>query len=88
MVEVDRARQGGQLFAPGGQLQPERALQAGGAGRGGLQRPGGLFLGLGGLVCRLAAVISGGRLLAPTGPDLGSGVGVAGNTSRPWEGDP
>lgn len=37
---------------------------------------------------RLAAVISGGRLLAPTGPDLGSGVGVAGNTSRPWAGDP
>jgi len=37
---------------------------------------------------RLAAVISGGRLLAPTGPDLGSGVGVATNTSRPWAGDP
>ena len=37
---------------------------------------------------RLAAVISGGRLLAPTGPDLGSGAGVAGNTSRPWAGDP
>ena len=37
---------------------------------------------------RLAAVISGGRLLAPTGPDLGAGVGVAGNTSRPWAGDP
>jgi hypothetical protein len=37
---------------------------------------------------RLAAVISGGRLLAPTGPDLGSGVGVASNTSRPWAGDP
>jgi hypothetical protein len=37
---------------------------------------------------RLAAVISDGRLLAPSGPDLGSGVGVAGNTSRPWAGDP
>jgi hypothetical protein len=37
---------------------------------------------------RLAAVISGGRLLAPTGPDLGVGVGVAGNTNRPWAGDP
>jgi hypothetical protein len=37
---------------------------------------------------RLAAVISGGRLLAPAGPDLGSGVGVAGNTSWPWAGDP
>jgi hypothetical protein len=37
---------------------------------------------------RLAAVICGGRLLAPTGPDLGSGVGVAGNTSRLWAGDP
>lgn len=37
---------------------------------------------------RLAAVICGGRLLAPTGPDLAFGVGVAGNTSRPWAGDP
>lgn len=37
---------------------------------------------------RLAAVISGGRLLAPTGPDLGFGVGAAGNTSRPWASDP
>lgn len=37
---------------------------------------------------RLAAVLCGGRLLAPTGPDLGSGVGAAGNTSRPWAGDP
>ena len=37
---------------------------------------------------RSAAVLSGGRLLAPTGPDLGSGVGVVGNTSRPWAGDP
>jgi hypothetical protein len=37
---------------------------------------------------RLTAVICGGRLLAPTGPDLGSGVGVAGNTSWPWAGDP
>lgn len=37
---------------------------------------------------RLAAVVCGGRLLAPTGPDLGPGVGVAGNTSRPWAGDP
>ena len=37
---------------------------------------------------RLAAVVCGGRLLAPTGPDLGSGVGVAGNTSRLWAGDP
>jgi hypothetical protein len=37
---------------------------------------------------RLAAVISGGRLLAPTGPDVVPGVGVAGNTSWPWAGDP
>jgi hypothetical protein len=37
---------------------------------------------------RLAAVVSGSRLLGPTGPDLGAGVGVAGNTSRPWAGDP
>jgi hypothetical protein len=37
---------------------------------------------------RLAAVLCGSRLLAPTGPDLGPGVGVAGNTSRPWAGDP
>ena len=37
---------------------------------------------------RLAAVVSVGRLLAPTGPDLGLGAGVAGNTSRPWAGDP
>ena len=37
---------------------------------------------------RLATVLCGGRLLAPTGPDLWSGVGVAGNTSGPWAGDP
>ena len=37
---------------------------------------------------RLAAVLCGGRLLAPMGPDLGAGVGVAGNTSRPWASDP
>ena len=37
---------------------------------------------------RLAAVICGGRLLTPTGPDLAAGVGVAGNTSWPWAGDP
>jgi hypothetical protein len=37
---------------------------------------------------RLAAVLGGGRLLAPTGPDLGAGWGVAGNTSWPWAGDP
>jgi hypothetical protein len=37
---------------------------------------------------RLTAVISGGRLLAPTGPDLVPGVGVVGNTSRPWAGVP
>ena len=37
---------------------------------------------------RLATVLCGGRLLAPTGPDLWSGVGVAGNTSWPWAGDP
>jgi len=37
---------------------------------------------------RLAAVICGGRLLTPTGPDLGAGVVVVGNTSRPWAGDP
>jgi hypothetical protein len=37
---------------------------------------------------RLAAVVCGGRLLAPTGPDLVSGVAVTGNTSWPWAGDP
>jgi len=37
---------------------------------------------------RLATVLCGGRLLAPTGPDLAPGVGVAGNTSWPWAGDP
>jgi hypothetical protein len=37
---------------------------------------------------RLAAVICGGRLVTPTGPDLGAGVGVAGNTSWLWAGGP
>lgn len=37
---------------------------------------------------RLAAVACGGRLLAPIGPDLGSGPVVTGNTSWPWAGDP
>lgn len=37
---------------------------------------------------RVAAVISGGRLLGPTGPDLVSGAAVTGNTSWPWAGDP
>ena len=44
---------------------------------------------LGGGSCspwRLAAVVCGGRLLAPTGPDLASGVGAVGNTSWPWAG--
>jgi hypothetical protein len=37
---------------------------------------------------RLAAVVCGGRLLGPTGPDPDLGVGAAGNTSWPWAGDP
>ncbi len=37
---------------------------------------------------RLAAVVCGGRLLTPTGPDLGVWSGVAGNTSWLWAGDP
>lgn len=37
---------------------------------------------------RLAAVVCGGRLLAPTGPDLAPGVGAVGNTSWLWAGDP
>jgi hypothetical protein len=36
---------------------------------------------------RLAAVVCGGRLLAPTGPDLASGVGAVGNTSWLWAGE-
>ena len=36
---------------------------------------------------RLAAVLTGGRLLAPGGPDLAAGVGTAGNTSWLWAGD-
>jgi len=36
---------------------------------------------------RLAAVVCGGRLLTPAGPDLGSEVGVAGNTSWLWAGE-
>jgi hypothetical protein len=55
---------------------------------GGLARAAGRRLGGSCEPWRLAAVISSGRLLAPTGPDLGPWVGVAGNTSRPWAGDP
>jgi hypothetical protein len=36
---------------------------------------------------RLAAVVCGGRLLAPTGSDLVPGVGVVGNTSWLWAGE-
>ena len=36
---------------------------------------------------RLAAVVTGGRLLAPGGPDLAAGAGDAGNTSWLWAGD-
>jgi hypothetical protein len=37
---------------------------------------------------RLAAAVSGGRLLAPQGPDLGSGWGTGANTSWLWAGGP
>ena len=37
---------------------------------------------------RLAAVVCGGRLLAPYGPDLAPGVGAGGNTSWLWAGGP
>lgn len=37
---------------------------------------------------RLAAVLSGGRLLAPTGPDLGVGVALARNTNSLWAAGP
>ena len=37
---------------------------------------------------RLAAAVSGGRLLAPRGPDLGSGWGTGANTSWLWAGGP
>ena len=37
---------------------------------------------------RLAAVVCGGRLLAPDGPDLAPGVGAGGNTSWLWAGGP
>jgi len=46
---------------------------------------------LGGVSCspwRLAAVVCGGRLLAPGGPDLGSGALDVANTSRLWAGGP
>jgi hypothetical protein len=37
---------------------------------------------------RLAAVLTGGRLLAPGGPDLGSDWGGGANTNSPWAGGP
>ena len=37
---------------------------------------------------RLAAVLTGGRLLAPTGPDLGSGPAIGRNTNSLWSGGP
>lgn len=37
---------------------------------------------------RLAAVATGGRLLAPDGPDLGSGWAGGANTNSPWAGVP
>jgi hypothetical protein len=53
---------------------------------GGLARAVGRRLGGSCSPWRLAAVVCGGRLLAPQGPDLVSGVGVAGNTSWLWAG--
>jgi hypothetical protein len=37
---------------------------------------------------RLAAVLTGGRLLAPAGPDLGSGGAIGRNTNSLWSGGP
>lgn len=37
---------------------------------------------------RLVAVVCGGRLLAPNGPDLGSGPGTGTNTNWLWAGEP
>jgi hypothetical protein len=37
---------------------------------------------------RLAAVLTGGRLLSPSGPDLGSGWAVGRNTNSLWAGGP
>jgi hypothetical protein len=37
---------------------------------------------------RLAAVLSGGRLLAPTGPDLGVGAALGRNTNSLWAAGP
>ena len=37
---------------------------------------------------RLAAVVSGGRLLTPTGPDLGVGAAWGRNTNSLWAGGP
>jgi hypothetical protein len=37
---------------------------------------------------RLAAVLTGGRLLAPAGPDLGSGGAIGANTNSLWSGGP
>lgn len=37
---------------------------------------------------RLAAVLTGGRLLAPAGPDLGSGEAIGRNTNSLWSGGP
>jgi hypothetical protein len=55
---------------------------------GALARAAGRRLGGSCSPWRLAAVVCGGRLLAPTGPDLAPGVGAAGNTSWLWAGDP
>ncbi len=37
---------------------------------------------------RVAAVLTGGRLLAPAGPDLGSAGAIGGNTNSLWSGGP
>lgn len=37
---------------------------------------------------RVAAVLTGGRLLAPAGPDLGSGGAIGRNTNSLWSGGP
>ena len=54
---------------------------------GALARTAGRRLGGSCSPWRLATVATGGRLLAPRGPDLAAGVGTAGNTSWLWAGD-
>jgi len=55
---------------------------------GALARAAALRLGGSSSPWRLAAVVSGGRLLAPHGPDLGSGWRAERNTSWLWAGGP